>query len=715
MSSFYAIPGPAGTIQVGTVTTGAAGSSVSVTNSGTPEAATLNFTIPRGDTGSVSGVGPGSAASPAIYISGDTNTGLYSGGADILAFSTGGVGRLLLDASGRILAGATSSIDLNATWQVRNDSGNNTQLLRSSADTSGPCLNLTKSRGTAASPTEVSSGDELGIIRFRGYDGAAWQTAAQIQGYANGTWTDGGDTSDNPGSLIISVTTDGESTPTGRVKVDNTTQTLNEIYGSTYYPVVTQVDVGTGSNQIPLNSYLGTMAFQDASAFTGSIGLGSAAYPSLSVTGDENTGLYSPGADQLAISTGGTEQLRIDASGNLLSGTTSALGYGGRVLNLKSGQGYAGIASLTTESRIFSTWDTTAIPMTFFMGGSERMRLTSDGKLGLGTSSPDALLTVNGVGAFGAGSAAAPSFAITGDLNTGIYSPGADQLAISTGGTQRATVDSSGRLLVGTSSGSILRYGSNIAKIETNSVDFHLAMRSDLNANGHPFATFVKTRANAIVQNGDALGAFEWRAHDGTDVESVAASIEAYVDGTPGTNSMPGRIVLSTTPSGSATPVERLRITNDGYLRLAGAGIQFNGDTADANSLDDYEEGTFTATLKGGTTDPTTPVTTTGYYTKIGNLVNVVIQFSNVTTTGAAGEAYATGLPFTSSASSSEVGSVMCYQFDFNGLTSVSCYVGAGTTNLFPYMSGNNSAWNGVLHNAGTGRYLWMSVTYRAA
>jgi hypothetical protein len=41
---------------------------------------------------------------------------------------------------------------------------------------------------------------------------------------------------------------------------------------------------------------------------------------------------------------------------------------------------------------------------------------------------------------------------------------------------------------------------------------------------------------------------------------------------------------------------ERMRVTSDGYLRLAGGGIQFNGDTAAANALDDYEEGTFTPT-----------------------------------------------------------------------------------------------------------------------
>lgn len=45
------IPGEAATIQLGTVTTGAAGSDVIITNSGTENAAVFNFTIPRGDRG----------------------------------------------------------------------------------------------------------------------------------------------------------------------------------------------------------------------------------------------------------------------------------------------------------------------------------------------------------------------------------------------------------------------------------------------------------------------------------------------------------------------------------------------------------------------------------------------------------------------------------------------------------------------------------------
>lgn len=50
--------GDAATITIGNVQTGAAGSSVSVTNSGTSSAAKLNFTIPRGDKGETGAQGP---------------------------------------------------------------------------------------------------------------------------------------------------------------------------------------------------------------------------------------------------------------------------------------------------------------------------------------------------------------------------------------------------------------------------------------------------------------------------------------------------------------------------------------------------------------------------------------------------------------------------------------------------------------------------------
>ena len=61
-------------------------------------------------------------------------------------------------------------------------------------------------------------------------------------------------------------------------------------------------------------------------------------------------------------------------------------------------------------------------------------------------------LTTTGTTLIASGNASTPSLAIIGDTNTGLYSPGADQLAISTGGTGRLFVNSSGRLGIGTGS-----------------------------------------------------------------------------------------------------------------------------------------------------------------------------------------------------------------------------------------------------------------------
>ena len=92
---------------------------------------------------------------------------------------------------------------------------------------------------------------------------------------------------------------------------------------------------------------------------------------------------------------------------------------------------------------------------------------------------------------------------------------------------------------------------------------------------------------------------------------------------------------------------ERARITSDGYLRMSASsgGIQFNGDTAAANALDDYEEGTWTPAWSAtGTTF--TMSNQVGRYVKVGGLVTAYCYLNISAVSGTKGEATLTGLPF---------------------------------------------------------------------
>jgi hypothetical protein len=149
-----------------------------------------------------------------------------------------------------------------------------------------------------------------------------------------------------------------------------------------------------------------------------------------------------------------------------------------------------------------------------------------------------------------------------------------NQFIVHTNGSQRAAIDSSGRLLFGTSTsvttGSI---GPALVQIASS---LPLAVRRNENTASASAIVLGKNRGSEgtfiIVQNNDQVGQIRFAASDGTDLETVAASITAEVDGIPGANDMPGRLVFSVTSNGAASPTERLRITSAGVLQVADAG-----------------------------------------------------------------------------------------------------------------------------------------------
>jgi hypothetical protein len=70
-----------------------------------------------------------------------------------------------------------------------------------------------------------------------------------------------------------------------------------------------------------------------------------------------------------------------------------------------------------------------------------------------------------------------------------------------------------------------------------------------------------------VVNSGDTIGTISFEGNDGTNF-ITAAGIFAQVDGTPGTNDMPGRLVFSTTADGASSPTERMRIDNSGNVLI---------------------------------------------------------------------------------------------------------------------------------------------------
>jgi len=152
------------------------------------------------------------------------------------------------------------------------------------------------------------------------------------------------------------------------------------------------------------------------------------------------------------------------------------------------------------------------------------------------------------------GSAAAPS--LTFDANTGLYSPAEDTIGFVKGGVEAARIDSSGRLLVGTSSTS----SSALFQVQGNSSS----------STGDAIIQLRVGKNNVGILNGNSLGSIQFSNSEST----VSAVIEAVADANWNTtNDYPSRLVFSVTADGASSPTEAMRITNARKVRIDGATV----------------------------------------------------------------------------------------------------------------------------------------------
>jgi hypothetical protein len=200
---------------------------------------------------------------------------------------------------------------------------------------------------------------------------------------------------------------------------------------------------------------------------------GSAATPAIRGT-DANTGIFFPAADQVAITTGGTQRAVVDASGNVGIGTSSP----GALLHVsnESAKVRVGLTATNQYTDIYRdnitgyTIYNAAQAATFRghiwqLGGTEAARIDSAGNVGIGTSSPTSsgagytALHVNNATSGGqlhltgggSGAAATDGTILTqAGVELFINNQEAGSTLFYNNGSERARIDSSGNLLVGT-------------------------------------------------------------------------------------------------------------------------------------------------------------------------------------------------------------------------------------------------------------------------
>ena len=167
---------------------------------------------------------------------------------------------------------------------------------------------------------------------------------------------------------------------------------------------------------------------------------------------------------------------------------------------------------------------------------------------------------------------------------------------------------------------------------------------------------------------------------------------------------------------------ERLRIDSGGDVKVYAGDIFFASSgkginlcvtsNTDSNTLDDYEEGTWTLDPKGNTTAGSYSATAmTGHYTKIGRIVHVEYRITAGTISSAAGSFQIHGLPFTVGGVGYPTGSASFYNVDFNPDRRQDA--SASASYIYFLVSIDNGVWTSIQTSAmSSNHYVHGSLTY---
>ena len=277
--------------------------------------------------------------------------------------------------------------------------------------------------------------------------------------------------------------------------------------------------------------------------------------------------------------------------------------------------------------------------------------------------------------------------------------------------TEAARIDSQSNFLIGHSDNTnVAGHEAGLQISGQGTADYHGSTISIIgnanNANG-AYLNFAKTRSNTAgtataASSGDTVGQINFSAADGTDLANRIGYIQAKVNDNVASNDTAGRFEFATTAQGSGVPALRARIDVDG--------IKFGSDTAAANGLNDYEEGTWTPAVYQAGWGITGVI---AHYTKIGNMVHITCDCS-ITGSGNGNDMRISGLPFSSIANGYASGSgyTQYYPSAQNGSNAhFTPYTNSSST-LLSFHNGNGAVYDGDRFSAG---YLNFAVTYFTA